>query len=72
MKLKSRRLIAVIAAFAGVVVWLVANPASYEKVFTPVENTGASADGMDYSAEATSEYDENAPLVTEVLEKLEV
>lgn len=72
MKLRSRRLVAVIVALVGVVVWLVANPASYEQIFTPVENTGASADSMDYSAEASSDYDENAPLATEVLEKLEV
>ena len=71
MKLKKRRLIATIVAFVGVIAWVVANPASYERFFVPVENTGAD-DGIDYSAEAVTDPDSSAALATEVLEKLEV
>ena len=67
MKLKRRRLITVIVAFVGVAIWLITNPASYEQVFTPVEN-----DGSEYDAVAVSESDENAPLATEILGRLEV
>ena len=56
-----------VAAFLGVGVWLLVNPASYEVIFTQTENEGA-----DYAAEAVTEVDPDAPLVTEVLEKLEV
>lgn len=41
MKLKVRRLSVILTALVGVVIWLVTNPASYDSVFTPVENTGA-------------------------------
>ena len=71
MKLKKRRLIAIIVAFVGVIAWVIANPASYERFFVPVENTGAD-DGIDYSAEAVTDPDSSAALATEVLEKLEV
>lgn len=45
LKLKNRRLVAVVAAVVAVAGWLIANPGSYEKIFTRVENTGAS-DGV--------------------------
>ena len=67
MKLRHRRLIAVIMAFVGVVIWLVVNPESYESVFVRAEN-----DGEEYAAVAVTEVDENAKLATEVLEELEV
>ena len=67
MKLRARRLVLVAFALFGVLIWVVVNPASYEEVFTKVENNGA-----DYAAEAVSEIDPNAPLATEILEKLEV
>ena len=41
MKLKSRRLLAVLATLVGVGAWLVINPESYEEIFTKVENAGA-------------------------------
>ena len=66
MSFKLRRLIVTLLAFVGVVVWLLVNPESYETVVTKVE------DKPDYTAEAVSVADENAPLATEVLEKLEV
>ena len=50
--------------------WLIVNPASYEEVFTPVENT--EAEDLDYAAEAGREAGEGDTLATEVLEKLEV
>ena len=67
MKLRRRRLVAVITAFIGVVVWLFANSESYETVFVRAEN-----DGEDYAAVAVSEEDENARLAVEVLAELEV
>lgn len=47
MKLKTRRISAVLVAIVGVVVWLCVNPESYESIFTPVENTGAEAGVVD-------------------------
>lgn len=67
MKLKKRRLIALLFALGAVVVWLIVNPASYESEFTQAVN-----DGADYAAEAVSAPDENAPLARDILEKLEV
>ena len=67
MKLKKRRLFAVIFALVGVVVWLVVNPASYEEEYTQAVN-----DGADYAAEAVTEPDASAPLATDVLNLLEV
>ena len=67
MKLRVRRLILVLAAFAGVVVWVAVNPASYEVIFTQTENEGA-----DYAAGVVTEANPDAPLATEILEKLEV
>lgn len=67
MKLKKRRLVAVIAAFFGVVIWLVANPESYETVFVQAEN-----DGEDYAAVASHEAGEGEKLAVQVLEELEV
>ena len=75
MKLKTRRLSVVVCAAIGVVIWLLVNPASYEQIFTPVENTGAESgiDGVgDYAAEAVTEADDDARLAVEVLEELEV
>ena len=56
-----------LAGILGVAIWVVVNPASYETIFTQAENGGA-----DYAAEAVTEANENAPLATEILEKLEV
>ena len=67
MKLRVRRLIFVLIALGGAAVWLVANPASYETVFTKAENNGA-----DYEAEAVTVLNEGVPLAMEVLEKVEV
>ncbi|MBR3055725.1 HNH endonuclease [Candidatus Saccharibacteria bacterium] len=75
MKLKTRRLSVVVCAAIGVVIWLLVNPASYEQIFTPVENTGAESgiDGVgDYAAEAVTEADASARLAVEVLGELEV
>ena len=67
MKQKTRRVAAVLFVFLGVGIWVFFNPASYDTIFTKVEN-----DGADYAAEAVSEADAEAPLAMEVLEKLEV
>ena len=69
MKLKKRRMVAVVFALAMVAVWLFANPASYETDFTQAVN-----DGAEYAGQATdsAEEDEVAPLAVEVLEKLVV
>ena len=67
MKLKSRRLFAVLVALIGALAWVLSNPASYEQIFTEAENGGD-----EYAAVAVSEPDGEAPLASEVLEKLEV
>lgn len=65
----------VIVALIGVAVWLILNPASYEAIFTKVENTGAEAglevENSDDVADGV-EGETKAPLAIEVLEKLEV
>lgn len=61
--LKARRLIVIFATLFGVVMWLFVNPESYETFFVETENTG--------TTEATA-AESNAPLATEVLERLEV
>lgn len=71
MKLKARRLSVTVFALIAVVVWLFANPESYEEIFAPVENTGAEA-GLDYAAEAVTSANPDAPLAVGILEKLEV
>lgn len=67
MELKLRRLILGLVALIGAVIWLVVNPESYETVFTQ-----ASESDLDYAATAVTEPDPNAPLATEILERLEV
>lgn len=72
MKMKTRRISVVAVAFVGVLIWLFANPESYEKIFTLVENTGAEEGAVDYEAVAVTEASDSARLATEVLEELEV
>lgn len=67
MRLKKRRVFAVLFALIGVIVWLVTNPASYEQEYTQAVN-----DGADYAAESVSAENPDAPLASEILEKLEV
>ena len=67
MKLKGRRLAVVGFALVAVIVWLIANPVSYDSVFVASGN-----DGEEYAAEAVTEPDANSPLATEILGKLEV
>lgn len=72
MKLKTRRIVVAITVLVGVAVWLVLNPASYETILTQAgggENENVEAD---YAAEAVTEANENAPLATEILERIEV
>ena len=71
MKLKTRRVSVMVLALIGVVIWLVVNPASYEAVLTPVEDTGAEST-MDYGAEAITVPKVGAPLASEILEQIEV
>lgn len=58
MKLQRRRLIAVLSGLTAVIAWLVINPASYEQLFTPVENTGTdyaiATDGANAEAPETT------------------
>lgn len=81
MKLKSRRLITVIAALIGAVAWVFVNPASYEAIFTKVENLGAEYEvaeentdaGTDSSEmEGASLAEETGVKAADVLELLEV
>lgn len=67
MKLKSRRAIIALLVLFGVGVWVFVNPASYETVLTQADDNS-----VDYTAEAVTEANEDAPLATEILEKLEV
>ena len=60
MKLKLRRLILMAFALVGTAIWVVVNPASYEKDFVPVANNGVTDDTI------------SGILATSVLEKLEV
>jgi len=73
VKLKTRRISAVLVAIVGVVVWLCVNPESYESIFTPVENTGAEAgvtdEGSINDGDVTSV---DGRLAVEVLGLLEV
>lgn len=70
MKIKARRISVVIGVLLLVGAWLVVNPASYEAIFRPVENTGAEAGVESAGAETTGT--EGGLKATEVLEKLEV
>ena len=46
MRLKARRVSAIVLALVGILVWLYLNPVSYDTIFTPVEETEAS-DGLE-------------------------
>lgn len=59
----------VIAALMGAASWLVLNPASYEAIFTRVDDSNAA---RDYDAEAVTVPDSSSVLAADVLEKLEV
>ena len=72
MKLKTRRIVVAITVLVGVVVWLVVNPASYETILTQAGGDEAENIEADYTAEAVTEASENAPLATEILERIEV
>ena len=54
-------------ALVGVAAWLLINPASYEKIFTKIENGGA-----DYAAVAVGGDDSSSPRAVDLIEKLEV
>ena len=70
MKFKTRRLSAVIVIVGGVILWLTMNPASYEEIFTRVENDGAGAGINDNAAQAMSENGEGSKLAVDILEKI--
>ena len=72
MKLKTRRIVVAITVLVGVGVWLAVNPASYETILTQAGGGETENNEADYVAEAVTEANENAPLATEILEKLEV
>ena len=67
MKLKVRRVSVVVIALGLALAWLIVNPASYEELFTRVENTGAEEGILEPFAEG-----ESTRLAVEVLEELEV
>ena len=79
MKLKTRRLSVLLMALIGVAIWLVVNPASYDEVFTKVENTGAESgiddDEIVVPGGTDGSVDDEAGsgrLAVDVLEELEV
>ena len=73
-----------VAALVGVILWLVVNPASYEAIFTRVENTGVEegvngkvdevggAEREMVLGETGAEMEDSAPLAMDVLELIEV
>lgn len=61
---KVRRIVAVASALGAVLIWLIANPESYEKIFVRAESETA--------AEIQAEEGGNDKLATDVLEKLTV
>ena len=80
MRYRGRRFLTVLAAVLVIGIFVVANPESYEQIFTKIENTGSEEgilgedSGVDSSASeiaAKTEVD-GALLATEVLELLEV
>lgn len=62
----------VLFALFGVGVWVFINPASYETILTQAGGDEAENIEADYTAEAVTEANPDAPLATEILEKLEV
>ncbi len=72
MRLKARRISAVLLALIGVIIWLFVNPQSYEEIFAPVENTGAENGLYDYDAEAVSVLRDGDKKAVDILEELEV
>lgn len=72
MKLKKRRILVVLAALALAVVWVVVNPASYEEIFTLVENTGAEDGIPDEDILVPGGVNDSERLAVDVLEELEV
>lgn len=72
MKLKHRRLLAVVVAVLGVVVWLVTNPASYEQVFVQAEDDGKEHAVVVDDSVSESIDDGDIKLAVDVLELLEV
>lgn len=72
MKLKHRRLLAVVVAVLGVVVWLVTNPASYEQVFVQAEDDGKEHAVVVDDSVSESIDDRDIKLAVDVLELLEV
>lgn len=78
MKLRGKRIFAVIAGLLGVLAWVFANSASWEQFFVKVENTGAveavTESGSETEAEAVpnTSDDDTRPLASAILEKLEV
>lgn len=71
---KMRRMGVLTAFFVGVVIWLVANPASYESLFTRVENTGAESaiENTEPNGVEPGVASDGTELASSVLEKLEV
>lgn len=67
MKIRARRFLAVFTALVGAVIWLFANPASYDTVFVQTDEAGKAGD---VGVANTSDNDDL--LVAEALEKLEV
>ncbi len=70
MKYKFRRVIIALILTGGVAWWLIANPESYNTEYILAGSGESSSDELD--AIAVTEPDENSPLATEVLEKIEV
>ncbi|MBR2753832.1 HNH endonuclease [Candidatus Saccharibacteria bacterium] len=67
MKLKIRRTLVMVGFLVLVLIWVVINPESYEEIFTKVEDSE-----IDYTIGEANQLENDSPLATEILEKLEV
>jgi hypothetical protein len=77
MKLRGKRIFAVLAGALGVLAWIFVNSESWERFFVKVENTGATTAVVSDEGGATGEPGEAVPntggtLASAILEKLKV
>lgn len=79
LSLRARRTLIATFAFVAVGIWLVVNPASYEKIFTPADSNLTGVSGENYALESPENTTntenttpDGTPLATTVLAQLEV
>ena len=55
---RARRVVVVLSALIGVIIWLIINPESYDQIFTKIENNGSD---YEISETASSDADSSSP-----------